>query len=736
MSRDRTESRRPDAVAPVEEAFDPSRRQFLRRSTLLGFTGLSLGIPLNSFGSEPSESNSTQTNQPFSPSIWLSINTDNSVVIWIAEAEMGQGIHTALPMLIAEELDLDWHQVQVRQAPIEPEYGYQITGGSTSVRKAWQPLREAGATARQALLEAAAESWQAPVAQCRTDAGRIVWPQGGQSASFGELASLAAARPLPTNVALKRPENYRIIGHPQQRIDLNDKTSGKALFGIDAAPPRVQVAIIARPPRLGDTVAAVDSQAALAINGVVKVIYLGSGVAVIGAGYWQAEQGKQALNIEWQQTGQQIDSAEIEQKMVDQLDGPAELAWQRGDAGPLNPGNTDGGQLHEAIYRLPLQAHATMEPMNCTAWFHHGLCELWVPTQAPTRARDLVADMSSSSADRHWQKLEMRVSGSRSDPVLIHNTLLGGGFGRRSEVDYVEDAVAIALQVDYPVKLIYSRGDDFSTDYFRPASVQRLRATLNAQGMPQHWHHRLVSSRDSTSGAKRFPYEIPDVLVDLQLVKKPHLRDGYWRAVAHSYTAFAMESFLDELAHHNNADPLSYRLKLLTNAPRYRLVLETVAEMAGWQNGDTDRYLGIAGHQAFGSFTAQVVELINQSDGSLKITRVYCVIDCGQVIDPDTVTTQLQGSIIYALTSAIKSSITVKNNVIEQRDYIGFPLLSFSETPEITVQLINSQESPGGVGEPGVPPLIPALANALFAATGERHRSFPVKGLKLSSGRS
>ena len=726
--------KREDAIAPIEASFDASRRNFLRNSSLLGCAGLSLGIPIAGCRSE-SDTDPVLNTEQFSPSIWLSINVDNSVIISITEAEMGQGILTSLPMLIAEELDLDWQQIRVQQAPIEPEYGYQLTGGSTSIRKAWQPLREAGATARQGLLEAAAHTWQAPIDQCLTESGKVSWPQGKRSACYGDLALLASSRALPSNVALKRAESYRIIGHPQLRIDLEDKTSGKALFGIDANPPGMQVAVIVRPPRLGETVALVNSEAALEIDGVVKVINLGSGVAVIAEGYWQAQLGKQALDIQWQATNQRINSAEIEQNMVDQLDGPAELAWKRGNAEPLNGKNSDENELYEAIYRLPLQAHATMEPMNCTAWFHNGLCEVWVPTQAPTRVRDLVADMASSGVERYWQKLELRVSGKRSDPVLIHNTLMGGGFGRRSEVDYAQDAVAIALQVDYPVKLIYNRGDDFSSDYFRPASVQRLRATLNGRGLPNRWHHRLVSSRPSTSGAKRIPYSIDDVLVDQQLVETPHLRDGYWRSVAHSYTAFAVESFIDELAHASNADPLTYRLELLPTASRNRRVLEAVAQMANWHNSTDSRYLGIAGHEAFGSYTAQVVELVTQPDGGLKLTSVFCAIDCGQVIDPNMVKAQLEGSIIYALTSAIKSSITIKDNIVEQQDFIDFPLLSFAETPEITVRLIESHASPGGVGESGVPPLLPALANALFVATGERYRSFPVAELKLSSGR-
>lgn len=721
----------------MAEYFDASRRRFLRDAALLGGAGagLSLGVALPAWSNDQpdQEPGHGQEQEGFAPSVWITVNSDNSVVLTVAEAEMGQGVLTALPMLIAEEMDLNWQQILVRQAPVEPRFGNQMTGGSTSIRRAWQPMREAGATARQALLEAAAEQWHAPAAECLTDSGKVFWHQGKREATYGELALAAANRPLPGKVALKLPGDYCILGRPQSRTDLHGKTSGSARFGIDTTLPGMRVAVIARPPRLGETVAGINSAAALAINGVVKVINLTSGVAVIAEGYWQAQQGRDALDISWLAADVLADTGRIEQQMRSRLDGEAELAWQRGKPVTLA---ADQQATMEAVYSLPLQAHATMEPMNCSVWFHEGLCEVWAPTQAPTRSRAIAADIAANALERQWQKIEMRLIGERSDPVLLHTTLMGGGFGRRAESDFVVDAVTIARQVDYPVKLIYSRGDDFASDYFRPPSVQRLRARLDGQGHPTQWHHRLVSNSDSTSGAKRLAYSIPDVLVDVGVVATPHLRHGYWRSVAHSYTAFAVESFIDELAHQNNRDPLAYRLNLLTDAPRDQAVLTAVAQMAGWNVPRGDRYLGIAGHQAFGSHTAQVVELVRQSEGTLKLTRVYCAFDCGQVIDPDIVEAQLQGSIVYALTAAIKSQISVKAGAVEQRDFVSFPLLRFDETPDIEIRLITNQESPGGVGEPGVPPLLPALANALYVATGKRYRSFPVNGLELSSGRA
>lgn len=715
------------------ECFDASRRRFLRDSALLGGAGLSLGIVLPACSEEPGKPVDSAGKGQFSPSIWLTVNSDNSVMLTIAEAEMGQGVLTALPMLIAEEMDLDWQQITVRQAPVEAEFGYQLTGGSRSIRKSWQPLREAGATARQALLEAAAEKWQAPRVECLTRNGSVVWPQGQQELNYGELAVLAAGRPLPKSVQLKLPQNYLILGHPQVRTDLSAKTSGQARFGIDTGLPGMRVAVIARPPRLGEAVASFDAAKALAMPGVVDVIDLTTGIAVIAEGFWQAMRARDAINVRWHKADSQVDSVQIEQQMVGRLDGDAQLAWQRGDVAPFDG---DDASTVQAVYRLPLQAHATMEPMNCSVWFHDGICEVWAPTQAPTRSREVAADIAASTVERYWQKIELRLTGESSDPVLLHTTLMGGGFGRRAEVDFVRDAVAIARRVAYPIKLIYSRGDDFASDYFRPPSVQRLRARLDQQGYPVQWHHRLVSNTDSSSGAKRLAYSVPNVLVDVGVVPTPHLRHGYWRSVAHSYTAFAVESFIDELAHVSDVDPLAYRLQMLVDAPRDRVVLEAVAKMAGWHQKQEGRYLGIAGHRAFGSYTAQVVELVRQPQGHLNLVSVYCAFDCGQVIDPDIVEAQLQGSIIYALTAALKSQVTVSHGVVEQSHFGDFPLLTFDETPEIKISLMASTESPGGVGEPGVPPLLPALANALYMATGERYRSFPVDGLELASGRA
>lgn len=717
------------------ESFSPARRNFLRATVLVG-GGFTLSLSLSGCGAEESGSDDDKLSGSgaFSPSIWLTVNSDNSVILTVAEAEMGQGVLTALPMLIAEEMDLDWQQVMVRQAPVDPLFGNQQTGGSTSIRHAWQPLREAGATARQALVEAAARRWQVAPQECCTRNGRVFGTKEGDEATYGELAVLAAQAPLPVNAVLKLPQDYRILGRPQRRTDLLAKTSGKAMFGIDAMVSGMRVAVIAGPPRLGEVVSKVDSQRALAVPGVVDVINLITGVAVIAEGFWQAEQGRRALDLSWRAATPIVDSSQIEMQMINQLGSDeAEVVWSQGAGVDLDLDVEQPGVV-EAVYRLPLQAHATMEPMNCSAWFHHGICEVWAPTQAATRARDVAADLAVGSLERAWQKVELRLTGKRHDPVLVHTTLMGGGFGRRAEVDYVEQVVSIARQVSYPVKLIYSRGDDFAGDYFRPPSVQRMRARLSAKGLPLQWHHRLVSNSKSASGAKPITYDIPEALVDVHLVDTPHLRQGYWRSVAHSYTAFAVESFIDELAHYAGIDSLAYRLQLLPNGSRISKVLKSVAQMAGWHNSESNRYLGIAGHYAFGSYTAQVVELVDQPGGELRLTRVYCAFDCGQVIDPDMVQAQLQGSIVYALTAALKSHITVKDGVVGQRDFAGFPLLSFAETPEIIVQLVDSHATPGGAGEPGVPPLLPALANALFVATGERYRSFPVEGLALSSG--
>lgn len=725
-------------MSRASDSFNPSRRRFLRNTSLSMGAGLALGVTLPGCGGETSEANSKHAADEFRPSIWLRISSNNQVTITLAETEMGQGVMTAIPMLIAEELDADWDQVVVEQAPVEPAFGFQVTGGSSSIRQAWRPLREVGATAREALLQAAAELWSVNPDSCGTEPGMVLHLASGRSLAYGALTALASARPLPDKVRLKKPAQFRLLGTALPSKGLEAKVQGGARYGMDQTPPGLLIALIARAPILGARLTGFDASVSARIPGIRKIFAVDSGVAVVADGFWEAQQARDALTVEWQQDRLSApDSQRMSALFAASLPGPGEPDEQRGE--PLAVfGQTAG--LQEALYELPLQAHATFEPMNCTAWFHDGICEVWAPTQAPTQARDLARDLALSAAERLWHKAELRLTGSRSDPVLLHPTLMGGGFGRRLHNDYVTEAVQIAKQISGPVKVIWSREDDFRHDHFRPASLQRLRAVLDQHGLPKAWHHRVVSTDSSTSGAKGLEYAIPHVLVDKITVKVPGLRTGPWRSVAHSYTAFAVESFIDELARTAGTDPYRYRRQLLGHSPRHLGVLDAAATAAGWDgprsDHDGNRYLGLAVHKSFETYVCQVAEVFADGANPPRLTRVVCAIDCGQVVHPDTVRAQVEGSIIFALNTVLKSSITLRDGAVEQTNYHQFELLRMDETPAIEVILIAGADAPGGVGEPAVPPLAPAVANALFAATGKRYRSLPVGANVLRSGRA
>lgn len=704
--------------------FNPSRRRFLRNVGLIAGTGFSLGVMLPGCGDRQAGS-ATQANE-FQPSIWLRITPDNRVLIRVAEVEMGQGVLTSLPMLIAEELDAAWHQIEIEQAPLDPRFGYRATGWSSSIRDAWLPLRQAGATARQALLEAAAVTWGVSPADCTTAEGVVVHAASGRHGLYGEWVGTARDRPLPIRVQLKQPGQFRLLGTSPRRTDVADKVTGAARYGMDVQLPGMLVALIARAPVLGARLKGFDATAASSLPGVKKIFAVGSGVAVVASGFWEARRAQDALILDWQHDPATApDSRRMSKLFADSVDLAAEVVDQRGNGFLAEPAGL--GTVVEATYELPLQAHATLEPMNCCAWFHDGRCELWAPTQTPSGARECALDELLSRPERLWRQLESRLTGQFADQIQLHPTLIGGGFGRRLNTDYVVDAVQVARQVQAPVKVIWSREDDFRHDYFRPASLQRLRATIAGDGSPLTWHHRLISTRGSTEGADDLPYAVPRLVVDKVVVDVAGLRTGSWRSVAHSYTVFAIESFVDELAFAAGADPWQYRRRLLGHSPRHLKALDAAAETAGWsQPPGNGRYLGVAVHRAFGTYVAQVVEVTPDGSRVPRVVRVVCAIDCGQVVHPDTVVAQVEGSIIFALTAALKSAITLRDGVVEQTNFGRFQLLRMDETPTIDVVLLPSGDAPGGVGEPAVPPLAPALANALFAATGKRYRRLPV----------
>lgn len=701
------------------QRFKLSRRRFLQASAV-GCGGLSLALSL---GGCDRRAHGGAAVESFRPNAWLTISPDNSVTVFLAESEMGQGVMTSMPMLVAEELEADWETVLVRQAPIHPEYGWQGTGGSTSVRNAWEPLRLAGAAAREMLISAAAERWKVPRAECHAYQSRVVHEPTRRSESYGALASAAATLPVPQDVPLKDARSFRLIGTPVGRVDSAEKVDGSAVFGIDVRLPDMLTATILHCPVFGGEVASVDARKALAVDGVHQVFTIDSGVAVVAADFWAAHLGRKALDVKWDFGSNQLtSSAQIGRRLRGVGETEGKVVREEGD---LDAALSGAAHVLQAQYETSFQAHATMEPMCCTAQVRDNGCEIWAPTQQPTSAQREAAKQLGQDPDSWLGKLREKIGLGVSQAVVIHTTLLGGGFGRRNIQDFVAEAVQIAKRVNTPVKLIWPREEDIQHDYYNPATYQDLKAVLGEDGMPMAWYHRVVGSRHA-GGAKELPYAIPNIRVEAVEVDTG-IPLGPWRSVSHSYTAFAKECFVDELAVAAGRDALDYRLALLKAAPRLKRVLERAAEIAGWgRDLPEGRALGLAVHDSFGSYVAQVAEVSIKESGQIKVHRVTCAVDCGIVVNPDTVMAQVEGSIAFGLTAALKSRITIKDGRVEQSNFDDFPLLTFDEMPKVETVILPSRERPGGMGEPGVPPIAPAVANAVFAATGVRARRLPI----------
>ncbi|NIR60571.1 MAG: xanthine dehydrogenase family protein molybdopterin-binding subunit [Gammaproteobacteria bacterium] len=722
--------------------FDPSRRRFIIASAAAG-TGLALGVSVGCSPDEPATAR--RAPRGFEPNIWLRVGTDDTITVIVSESEMGQGVTTGLPMLIAEELEVELDAVRIEQAPVDPRYGSQSTGGSTSIRHAWRPLREAGAVAREMLVAAAAATWGVPASECRAVSGAVVHETGGRRLPYGELADTAATLSVPEEVALKAPEEFRLIGRSPARLDGPDKVTGRAEFGIDVELPGMLTATIAHPPRPGAKLGRLEDAGARALPGVREVVTLDRGVAVIAEDYWTAAEGLRALELEWT-GGSEIGSERIWRDFREAAQRPGANARSAGDA---ERALREAARTVEATYELPFQAHAPMEPMNCTAWFHDGRCEIWAPTQARGEARDRAAGLFYSAPGRLLERARGKLTGRKYEDVQVHTTLLGGGFGRRLEQDYVAEAVQIAMAVDAPVKLIWSREEDIAHDFYRPASYHVLRGGLDARGIPVAWTHKIVGPSikewrepgrigdgvdpTSVSGAADLAYALPDLSVDY-VMAQTDVPIGPWRSVGHSFNAFVVESFIDELAAAGGHDPLELRLRLLRDAPRHRAALELAAERAGWGGSPSPaegRARGLAVHYSYGGYVAQVAEVSVDDDGAVRVHRVVCAADCGTVIHPDLVAAQMEGAIVFGLTAALKGEITLDGGRVVQSNFHDFPLLEFGEMPAVEVHLVPSAEPPGGVGEPGVPPIAPALANAVFAATGHRPRRLPIQSEDL-----
>ena len=646
--------------------------------------------------------------------------------------EMGQGTYTSIPMLIAEELEVDLKQVRLEHAPPNAKLygnpllaGEQATGNSNAVRAAWQPLREAGATARAMLVSAAAKRWNVDPASCRAQSGEVLHAPSGRRTKYGELAADAARLPVPEKVALKRPQDFKLIGTPAKRLDTPAKVNGTAVYGIDVRPPGVKIATLAQSPVFGGRVKSVDDAAAKAVKGVRQIVRLDDAVAVVADHMGAAKKGLAALKIEW-------DDGPHARLNTDAIVGELEQATLRAGAVAENTGDVDKAMASavtkvEATYQVPFLAHATMEPMNCTVHLRKDGCEVWLGSQVMARAQAAVAKATDLPLDK----------------VVVHNHLLGGGFGRRLETDYVTRAVEIAKHVDGPVKVVWSREEDIQHDMYRPYWFDRLSAGLDAKGMPVAWNHRFAGSSvvarwappwfnkgldpDTTEGAIELWYGLPNTHVEYVRVEPPGIPTAFWRSVGPSHNIFVTEGFMDELAAAAKQDPVAYRLALLDKTPRAKAVLALAAEKAGWGQQLPERVgRGVSLQFAFASYMAHVAEVEVAKDGSVRVRRVVCAVDCGTVVNPDTVRAQVQSAIIFGITAALYGKITVKNGRVEQSNFDSYQILRMNEAPAIEVHIVQSSEPPGGMGEAGTSCIPAAVTNAIFAATGKRLRKLPV----------
>ena len=717
---------------PASQTESVSRRTFLQASAAAGGgLLLSLALPMrHAAGTPPVEE--------FAPNAFVRIGPDGRITLIMTQVEMGQGTYTSMPMLIAEELEVDLDQVHLEHAPPDdrlyanPLVGFQVTGGSTSVRAFWKPLREAGAAARMLLIEAAAQTWGVEPSSCRAETGYVIHNATRRRLDYGALAERAATLPVPSadKIVLKDPKDFKLIGTPAKRLDTPDKVNGKAQYGIDVRLPGMKIAAIAICPVPGGKLKTVDEAKAKAVKGVHQIVRLGGAVAVVADHMGAARKGLAALDIEWDAgPNAKLSTADIVRELDTASRKPGAVARQDGD---VEKALGEASRKIEAIYQVPLLAHATMEPMNCTVHVQPGACEVWVGTQVVARAQAAAAE----------------VTGLPKEMVKVHNHLIGGGFGRRLDIDGVTWAVKVAQQVDGPVKVIWTREEDIQHDLYRPYYYDRLSAGLDERGMPMAWTDRVTASSimarwappsfkngldsDAVEGAKEPPYDLPNILVDYVRQEPPGIQTAFWRGVGPTHNIFVVESFIDELAAAANQDPLEYRLALLGKSPRAKRVLELAAEKSGWgQELPAGQGRGLSVQNVFGTYLSEVAEVEVAKDGSVQVKRVVCAVDCGQVVNPDTVRAQLESGVIFGITAALYGEITLKDGRVGQSNFDNYRMLRMDQAPKIEVYIVESLEAPGGIGEPGTSALAPAVANAVFAATGKRLRKLPLDAAAL-----
>ncbi len=691
-----------------------NRRDFFK-TTATGAAGLMLAFTL------PEENQlSAQFPPPptFRPSAFIHIGKDETVTFIIPKAEMGQGSITSLSQILAEELDAGWSKVRTQFAPVDPAlYGFQGVVGSMSIRTLWTPLRQVGAKARAMLVEAAAEKWGVPVEQLHTGNGFVINPSGHARLSYGTLAEAADKLPIPATAPLKDPKNFTVIGRSVNRLDSRAKSTGKQNFGIDVKRPDMVYAVLTRCPVFGGKVASFDASKTKAVAGVKDVVQISNGVAVIADSTWSAMQGRKVLDIKWDEGSNSNQSSAAITRMFSELVAqPAgKVARKEGDATSALAAAT---KKMEAVYEAPFQSHAPMEPMNCTAHVRPNACDVWAPTQMQTVSRDVAA----------------QAAGLKPGQVKIHSQFMGGGFGRRGSVDYVAEVVEIAKAVKVPVKLTWTREDDMQHDLYRPAAMVKFTASVDASGMPAALDVKVATPPfgfernglpgTAVAGLDDIEYKIPNLQVAYQ-GGEAGIPVTYWRAPGCSQNTFFMESFIDELAVSAKKDPLEYRRVMLKDSPRLLAALNLAAEKANWGKAPAGRFQGIGLINNIGSFTAMVAE-VSVIGGKLKVHKLVCAIDCGQVVNPLILRQQVEGGAVYGLTAALKGAITIEKGRAKQSNFHEYDMLRIHEMPVIETHIVPSSAAPGGGGEASTPPVAPAIGNAIFAATGKRLRKLPI----------
>ncbi len=701
-----------------------SRREFIKVASTTG-AALVIGISLPTIRrgqilAEPSAGT-------FTPNAWLRIDTNGMVTITVARSEMGQGVLTSLPMIVADELEADWSKVRYEQADADPKYGNMGTGGSTSVRTSWDTLRKAGAAAREMLVMAAAKRWDVARVACKAVEGKVLHSATGRTFTYGELVEDAAQLELPDEVQLKSPESFRIIGKRLPRLDTPSKVDGSAVFGIDVKVPDMLYAVVARCPVFGGTVARFDAAKALTMPGVRSVVQVDAGVAVVADSTWAAMQGRNALDITWNDgPNATLSSTAIHAMLEEAAKKPGVTAEQQGD---VHAALKTAHRTVEAVYEVPFLAHATMEPMNCTAHVREGRCEIWAPTQSA-----------------QWiQGGAAKITGLPEQDVTVHVTLLGCGFGRRLIPDFAFEAVQVSKAVNAPVKVTWTREDDMQHDWYRPVSLHHLRGGLDADGnLTALWHHLVAPSiseqmnpgsagygldKGAVEGTIELPYHIPNFLVDY-VMANTEVPVGWWRSVYPTQNVFALECFVDELAQAAKKDPVAFRRALLGKSPRMRRVLDTVVSHFDWNKPlpkGHHRGIACAPPAFFETYVAQAAEVSVGSDRTVRVHRVVCGVDCGPVVNPGIIEAQMESAIVYGLTAALYGAITIENGRVVQGNFDDYPMLTIDQMPKIEVYRIPSDEKIGGIGEPATPPIAPAVANAVSSAIGKRIRQLPIR---------